>query len=47
MGNKNMAIRWFKAALRCYIDGNFLGRNQLLEKMKSIGLYDNVVDGIL
>lgn len=47
IGNKNMAIKWFRAALKCYIEGNFFGREQFLERMKSIGLHNAVVEGIL
>ena len=42
IGDKNMAIKWFRAALKCYIEGNFFGKEQFLERMKSIGLYNEV-----
>ena len=47
LGNKGMAVEWYRKALKCYIDGSYFGKNEFLEKMKELGLYDAVVKGIL
>ena len=46
-GNREMSIRWFRTALRCYISGNYFGREQFLKRMKELSLYDAVISGIL